>query len=83
MDWIYIILLTNAITGFVLIEWILWQTKIFRTLDEKRDAMFPAWRKNGPKNLTRWNFYLGVFNIMPLRVILVVSTVVFVYSREL
>jgi hypothetical protein len=46
MHWLAIVLLINALLGFILIEVVLRSLRRYRTVDEERDSKFPAWRRN-------------------------------------
>ena len=42
MHWLVIVLLINALLGFILIEVVLRSLRRYRTVDEERDSKFPA-----------------------------------------
>ena len=44
-SWYGIAIITNAILGFVWIEWGMHKSARFRTVSPELDAKFPAWRR--------------------------------------
>jgi hypothetical protein len=45
-------------------------------VDEKRDGKFPAWRRHDVKNWNRRELMLGAVTIMPVRVFLIIFSVI-------
>ena len=64
---IYTFILLNAITGIILFEWAWSKTDLARRIDEKRDSLFPAWRREDIHKWSRLRFYPGAVTILPLR----------------
>ena len=64
---IFIYILLNALTGVLLFEWAWSKTDRVRRIDEKRDSLFPAWRREDTHKWSRLRFYPGAVTILPLR----------------
>lgn len=67
----------QAIIGVIAIEFAWARTKRFRQVDERRDAMFPQFRRNDAVHWARWKFYPGAMFLMPTRLILLVLDGIF------
>jgi hypothetical protein len=65
-----IFLAAQAVIGIVAFEYAWSRTKRFRNVDERRDALYPNFRRNDAKNWARWKFYIGAMFFMPTRFIL-------------
>jgi len=67
----------QAIIGVVALEYAWARTKRFREVDEKRDSMFPQFRRNDVSHWSRWKFYPGAMLLMPTRLFLLAIDGVF------
>lgn len=77
---IYLILLgLYMLSGIFMFEWAWKEMKVFREVDEDRDAPYPAYRRLDVKNWRRWKFYPGAALILPLRLLLAFITLFLVY----
>ena len=60
----------QAVIGIIAFEFAWSRTKRFRNVDEKRDSLYPQFRRQDAENWARWKFYLGAMFFMPTRIIL-------------
>jgi hypothetical protein len=77
MQTILIYLIVQAVIGIVAIEYAWCRTKRFREVDERRDLMFPQFRRTDAKFWARWKFYPGAMFLMPTRITLLIIDGIF------
>jgi len=76
---IYTFILMNALTGILLFEWAWSKTDRVRIVDEKRDNLFPAWRREDTPKWSRLRFYPGAVSILPLRFFCMILLAIILY----
>lgn len=76
---IFILILINGAIGILLFEWAWSKTALVRQIDEARDSLFPAWRREDTKKWSRLRFYPGAMTIMPLRFVLMLLVLIATY----
>jgi len=61
------------------------KTENFRNIDEKRDGMYPAFRRIDAKNWAKWKFYPGAITMFLTRLILlsVIGTSLVIFIKVL
>lgn len=69
-----IILSVSVISGILSLEYAFFKTRRYRKLDEMRDGAWPLARRNDVHRWARWKFYPGAMILLPLRLTLLVST---------
>ena len=65
--WIIILVLLNAVLGAVMLELAWASTQMHRTVDEKRDSKFPAWRRLDTKKWNKIAMYPLAVTVLPIR----------------
>ena len=71
--------LLNAAFGAVIFEWAWHKGRRIREVDEKRDGLFPAFRRNDTQRWSKLKLYLGAVTILPLRVLAFLTLTIIVY----
>ena len=77
-SWYGIAIITNAILGFVWIEWGMHKSARFRTVSPELDAKFPAWRRLDAQSWSRFKMYPGAMTLLIPRLLLGVSIIIFI-----
>jgi NADH:ubiquinone oxidoreductase subunit 3 (subunit A) len=72
-----IIFSVQAILGILLFEFAYSRTAPYRNIDEERDCIYPAFRRNDVHNWSRWKFYPGAMLLMPFRIIILIMFMLF------
>ena len=58
---LFVIFLLNVLSSWYLFEWAWKRTQRVRIIDDKRDALFPAFRRSDAKLMAKWRHYTCVF----------------------
>ena len=70
-------MIVQAIIGIMIFESIYRTLAKFQEVNEKRDGKFPQYRRHDAKYWSRWRFYPGAMFIMPTRLIIMISSILF------
>lgn len=60
----------NVFMGVLIFYFVMNKLKLHRSLDEARDARFPAWREVGVHDWNHFSLFIGAITIMPIRVMI-------------
>ena len=80
VKFLVIYLIFQAIIGIWIFESIYKGLSKYKEVNGKRDGKFPQYRRYDAKYWSRWRFYPGAMLLMPTKLILMISIVLFTSS---